>query len=141
VPTYPAPPAGPVTVVGRLRPDVADPNGRPPFTADGRLQVYAPDSAVVGAATGLRLVPGYVQLAAGEPGVLAPLPVEPASGGAPFTNFSYALQWLTFGAIALFALAWFVRLEVLQRREGRSHRDDRAQLRRALAGEDDPATR
>ena len=65
--------------------------------------------------------------------MLGPLEVAPSTGGAPFTNLSYALQWLTFGAIALFALAYFVRLELLQRRG----RPDRAALRRALAGDDD----
>lgn len=138
VPAYPAPPEGVVTLVGRLRPDVADPNGRPAFTAENRRQVYAPDSTVLGAATGLALVPGYVQLAAGQPGVLTPLAVEPASGAAPFTNLSYALQWLTFGAIALFALVWFIRLEKLQRSGGRARREDRTALRRALAGDDAP---
>jgi cytochrome oxidase assembly protein ShyY1 len=66
--------------------------------------------------------------------------VAPTAGGdAPFTNFSYALQWLTFGVIALVALGYFVRLELLQRRGG-DRRADRAALRRALAGEDEPGT-
>jgi cytochrome oxidase assembly protein ShyY1 len=139
VPAYPAPPAAQVTIVGRLRPDQHDPNRRTPFTEGGRLQVYAPDSAVVGAAAGLTPVAGFVQLTEAAPGVLTALPVEPSSGGAPFTNFSYALQWLTFGAIALFALAWFVRLELLQRRGPDARRPDRTALRRALAGDEPPA--
>lgn len=135
VPEFAAPPAGSVTLVGRLRVDQTDPNGRPTLEADGHRQLYAPDSAVLGRITGLPLVPGFVQLVAGEPGVLDPLPVEPSTGGAPFTNLSYALQWLTFGAIALFALIWFVRLEVLQRRNsGRA--PDRTALRRALSGDE-----
>ncbi|MGD9526296.1 SURF1 family cytochrome oxidase biogenesis protein [Pseudonocardia sp.] len=136
VPGYPAAPSGMVTLQGRLRPDQQDPNARPPFRADGRLQVYAPNAAVLAEATDLPLVPGFVQLAAEQPGVLTPLPVEAPSGGAPFTNFSYALQWLSFGAIALFALAWFVRLEMLQRRGGRTRAEERTALRRALAGDD-----
>ncbi|MGE3285630.1 MAG: SURF1 family protein [Pseudonocardia sp.] len=137
VPDHAAAPTGEVTLLGRLRPDQQDPNARPPFRADGRLQVYAPDAAVLAEATGLPLVAGFVQLAAEQPGVLTPLPVEAPSGGAPFTNFSYALQWLSFGAIALFALAWFIRLEMLQRRGRPTRAEERTALRRALAGDDD----
>lgn len=134
-PDYPAPPAGPVTVIGRLRVDEADPQQRPVVTEGGHRQLYAADSRTVAAATGLALEPGRVQLAADQPGVLAPAPVAPNTGAAPFTNFSYALQWLTFGAIALFAVAYFIRLEVLQRR-GRAAR--RSEVRRALAGDAEP---
>ena len=116
VPPYPAPPGGAVTLTGRLRVDETDPQRRPAFAADGHRQVYAADSRPVAAATGLALEPGRLQLAADQPGVLAPVAVAPNTGAAPFTNFSYALQWLTFGAIALFALVYFVRLELLQRR-------------------------
>ena len=76
--------------------------------------------------------------------MLGPLPVTPTVGGlAPFTNFSYALQWLTFGLIALIALGYFIRLEVLQRRGRGDRRGARADLRRALAGDEteDPGVR
>jgi cytochrome oxidase assembly protein ShyY1 len=137
-PEVPAPPAGPVTLTGRLRLDETDPQQRAGFEADGQRQLYAADSRALAAATGLALEPGFLQLAPDQPGVLVPLPIEPTTGGeAPFTNFSYALQWLTFGAIALFALAYFVRLELLQRRKG-DRKVERAALRRALAGDDDP---
>jgi cytochrome oxidase assembly protein ShyY1 len=136
VPEYPAPPTGAVTLTGRLRPDAADPGNRPVVTGQGVPQLYAADSRVLGATTGLALVPGHVQLNPGAPGVLGPLGVQPSGGGgAPFTNFSYALQWLTFGLIALVALGYFIRLEVLQRRSG-SRRDERAAVRRALAGDE-----
>jgi cytochrome oxidase assembly protein ShyY1 len=141
VPEIPAPPAGPVTLTARLRLDETDPQGRPVLETDGHRQLYAADSRVLAATTGLALEPGFLQLAPEQPGVLVPLPVQPTSGGeAPFTNFSYALQWLTFGAIALFALAYFVRLELLQRREG-DRRTERTALRRALAGEDEDPPR
>jgi cytochrome oxidase assembly protein ShyY1 len=148
-PAYPAPPAGPVTVTARLRPDQNDPAGRPVVRGDGPPQLYAVDSRVLGATTGLDLAPGFLQLEAEAPGALGPLPVTAAVGGsAPFTNFSYALQWLTFGLIALVALGYFIRLEVLQRRSRRDRprevrRGARADLRRALAGDDteDPGAR
>jgi cytochrome oxidase assembly protein ShyY1 len=145
VPDYPPPPAGTVTLTARLRLDETDPQGRAAIEADGHRQVYAADSRSLAAATGLALEPGFLQLTAGQPGVLRPLDVAPtAGGGAPFTNFSYALQWLTFGVIALFALGYFVRLELLQRRDikwGPGRRAERTALRRALAGDDEPADR
>ncbi|HEY0812076.1 MAG TPA: SURF1 family cytochrome oxidase biogenesis protein [Pseudonocardia sp.] len=145
VPPYPAPPAGEVTISGRLRVDETDPDHRAAFVADGRRQLYVTDSRIQAAATGLPIMEGYLALATRQPGVLSPLPVEPAAAQstAPFTNFSYALQWLTFGAIAVFALVYFVRLEMLQRRatsgatRRRSARSaERAAFRRELAGED-----
>jgi cytochrome oxidase assembly protein ShyY1 len=149
VPSYPAPPAGDVTVTARLRVDETDPDHRQAFTADGHRQLYVTDSRTLASATGLPIQGGYLALAAGQPGVCNPLPVAPAaaSSTAPFTNFSYALQWLTFGAIAVFALVYFVRLEMLQRqattgtqpkRSGR--RAGRDALRRELAGDDDQPT-
>jgi cytochrome oxidase assembly protein ShyY1 len=145
VPDYPPPPAGTVTLAARLRLDETDPQGRAAIESDGHRQVYAADSRALAAATGLALEPGFLQLTTGQPGVLRPLDVAPTAGGeAPFTNFSYALQWLTFGVIALFALGYFVRLELLQRRDvkrGPGRRAERSALRRALAGDDEPVDR
>ncbi|WP_214370147.1 SURF1 family protein [Pseudonocardia sp. H11422] len=134
VPDFAAPPTGTVTLTARLRVDETDPQARPVFTAGSHRQFYAADSRPIAADTGLDLMPGYLQLAPEQPGVLSPLAVVPATGGAPFTNLSYALQWLTFGAIAIIALGYFIRLEVLQRR-GRGS-DSKAALRDALAGRD-----
>ena len=143
VPDYAAPPTGEVTIMARLRVDETDPDHRATLTADGHRQLYVTDSRTLATAVGLSITPGYLALAAGQPGVLNPLPVVPeaAQSMAPFTNFSYALQWLTFGAIAVFALVYFVRLEMLQR-GGRTtpratRRPGRAALRRQLAGDDE----
>ncbi|NMH80655.1 SURF1 family protein [Pseudonocardia xinjiangensis] len=136
VPSFAPAPPGTVTLTGRLRLDETDPQNRPVQIDSGHRQLYAADSRALGAATGLTLEPGYLQLSAGQPGVLGPLAVAESTGGAPFTNFSYALQWLTFGAIAIFALGYFIRLEILQRR-GRDRRGERTALRQALAGDDD----
>jgi cytochrome oxidase assembly protein ShyY1 len=147
VPSYAAPPSGEVTITARLRVDETDPDHRPAFTANEHRQLYVTDSRTLAGATGLPIAEGYLALAADQPGVLNPLPVEPAAAqsAAPFTNFSYALQWLTFGAIAVFALVYFVRLEMLQRqsaagtsRKTSARRADRAAFRRELAGEDEP---
>lgn len=119
VPDFPAAPAGSVLLTGQLRQDETDPQARPVLDADGHRQLYAADSRPLAAATGLAITPGRVQLAAGQPGVLDPAQVTAGEGGAPFTNLSYALQWLTFGAVAVAGLAIFVRLELLQRRRRR----------------------
>lgn len=132
-PDIAAPPPGPVTLTGRLRVDQTDPEARVLDEA-GYRQLYAADSQLLGAATGLALEPGRLQLAADQPGVLRAIPVLPDSGGAPFTNLSYALQWITFGLVALVALGYFIRLELLQRRGGPT---TRTALRQALAGDDD----
>jgi cytochrome oxidase assembly protein ShyY1 len=133
VPSFAQAPSGPVTLTGRLRLNETDGSGRPPLT-DGPLQIYAADSRSLAAATGLSdVVEGYVLLAPDQPGVLTPVPVSTPTTAAPFTNGSYALQWLTFGAIALIALGYFVRLEVLQRR---GRRERKAGLRDALSGRD-----
>jgi len=139
VPPIAAPPNGQVMLNARLRLNETDPDRRPVFTSDGYRQQYVTDSRSLATATSLALEPGYLQLAAGQPGVLSPLPVEPdtGAGAAPFTNFSYALQWLTFGAIAVFALLAFMRLEMLQRRKGGGRVAQRTALRRALAGDDE----
>ncbi|GAA1836903.1 hypothetical protein GCM10009836_14340 [Pseudonocardia ailaonensis] len=134
IPTFAAAPTGPVTLTGRLRVNETDTSGRPPLTTDGHRQIYAADSRELATAAGLTgVVQGYVMLAAGQPGVLTPIPVSPPTSAAPFTNGSYALQWLTFGAIALIALGYFIRLEILQRR---GRRERKASLRDALAGRD-----
>lgn len=132
-PDIAAPPAGEVEIAGRLRVDQTDPEGRV-LREGGAVQLYAVDTRLLAGATGLPLETGWLQLAEGQPGVLAPLPVEPDAGGAPFTNLSYALQWITFGLIALVALGYFIRLEVLQRS---GKRVDRTELRRALSGDDE----
>lgn len=132
-PDVAAPPTGPVELTARLRLDQTDPEGRV-LQEGGFAQLYSVDSRVFATATGVPVEPGWLQLAAGAPGVLAPLPVEPDASGAPFTNLSYALQWITFGVIALLALGYFIRLEVLQRS---GKRVDRTELRRALSGDDD----
>lgn len=132
-PDIAAPPTGPVTLTGRLRVDQTDPQARVLDEA-GYQQLYVADSQLLGGVTGLALEPGRLQIGADQPGVLGAIPVLPDSGGAPFTNLSYALQWITFGVIALLALGYFIRLELLQRRGGPT---TRTALRQALAGDDD----
>ncbi|PRX44169.1 cytochrome oxidase assembly protein ShyY1 [Prauserella shujinwangii] len=112
VPPYAAPPEGQVRVEARVRQDEVDPQGRPAFanaSTQGRLHSYVVSSSVVGAATGLDLRPGYFQLAEGQPGVLGALPLPKLDAG-PY--FSYALQWIAFGSMTLFAWLYFTIREL-----------------------------
>jgi cytochrome oxidase assembly protein ShyY1 len=112
VPDYPAPPAGEVRLVARVRSDETDPQHRPAFsdrTNGGRRQVYAIDSQTVARADGLAIRPGYLILEPGAPGVLGPLPLPELDSG-PF--LSYALQWLAFGIMAILGWLYFTWREI-----------------------------
>jgi cytochrome oxidase assembly protein ShyY1 len=108
-PDYPAPPAGIVDLVARVRADERDAERREAFTEDGRRQVYAIDSQTVARATGLAIRPGYLRLEPGSPGVLEPLPLPQLESG-PY--LAYALQWIAFGAMALLGWAYFSWREI-----------------------------
>lgn len=108
-PEFAPPPSGEVSVVARARADEHDREQRPPFSHDGHRWVYAVDSGTVAAATGLDLHPGYFMLGNGEPGVLEPLPLPRLESG-PY--FSYALQWITFGVMAIGAIGYLIYSEV-----------------------------
>ncbi len=107
VPDIAPAPGGQVTLLARVR--VAESTPRDAFQEDGHRQVYAVDPAVVGRAADITIRPGYVQLEAGSPGVLEPLPLPQLDAG-PY--FSYALQWIAFGSMALFGLFYFTAREV-----------------------------
>lgn len=105
VPTYAAPPTDEVTVTARYRPNERDPRDRTP--PEGQL--YAIDTRAAAKTTGLDLRPGYLALTENSPGVLAPLPLPELETG-PF--LSYALQWITFGAMTLLAWLYFTWREI-----------------------------
>jgi cytochrome oxidase assembly protein ShyY1 len=113
IPPFTPAPAGEVSLVGRIRQDETDPNHRPPLVTDGHAQLYAVDSRSLARLTGQPVSPGYLQLVDDQPGGLGVLPLPETDSG-PF--LSYAWQWLSFGAMAVFGLAYFIRLELLQRR-------------------------
>ena len=69
---------------------------------------------------GVAASPGYVQLQAGQAGVLTPVPLPQPD---PNPSYSYAWQWLIFGLMAIGAWIYFVRLEYRNRRGLAPHRD------------------
>lgn len=112
VPPYAAPPTGTVTIVARIRQDETDPKNRDAFadaSTHGKLQSYVVDSKVVARSSGLDIRSGYFQLDDAEPGVLNPLPLPQLEAG-PF--FSYALQWIAFGIMAIAGLVYFTAREM-----------------------------
>lgn len=71
--------------------------------------MYAINPDVVGRAAGLTIRPGYFQLTEGQPGVEEALPLPKLDAG-PY--FSYALQWIAFGVMALGGWLYFTVREV-----------------------------
>lgn len=110
VPDYAAAPGGEVTVVARARVDEPISKDRTAISdPGGKTQVYRVGTSEVTRATGQKLRPGYFQLSEGQPGVLGALPLPRLEAG-PF--FSYALQWIAFGAMALLAWLYFTLREL-----------------------------
>ncbi|MQA15476.1 MAG: SURF1 family protein [Pseudonocardiaceae bacterium] len=130
VPDYPPVPRGEVTLQGRLRVAETDPGDRPAVRRDGTTQIYAIDPATVTSLTGIELQPGYVQLNAGQPGVLSALPLPQRSSG---PHLAYALQWLAFGVMAPLGLGYFAW------REGTDRRPDEPRGRTVDPRDRDPA--
>lgn len=105
VPSFAAAPTGQVTVTARIRQDEFDPKHRDAMLLDGKRQVYTVDSQTVAMAAGLDIRPGYFELTDGQPGVLSALPLPEIDSG-PF--FAYAVQWLIFGAFAIFGIGYLI---------------------------------
>ncbi len=99
-------PSGTVTVTGRVQADLVDPKHRPPVTApDGREQYLATNSELAGPG---RVYRGYIQLTPDSPAVIQPIALPQQDSG-PF--FSYALQWIGFGIIAVLGIGYFIYRE------------------------------
>lgn len=107
-PDYPAPPRGEVTLTARVRSNEQDAEQRPTFRHDGHLWTYAVNSRTVGEGTGVAMRPGYFSLVPDQPGVLSPLPLPRLESG-PY--FSYAMQWILFGAMAPLAVGYLIYTE------------------------------
>lgn len=97
-PSFDQPPTGEVTVIGLARPNES--NDTPAFEQDGRRQIYSINNKAVGP----DIEPGYFQLIENQPGGLDTLPLPRLESG-PF--FSYALQWIAFGVMAVGGWLYF----------------------------------
>ncbi|MDT7788721.1 MAG: hypothetical protein QOF58_7140 [Pseudonocardiales bacterium] len=97
-PNFEAPPQGEVTVIGLARPNES--NDTPAFEQDGRKQIYSINNKAVGP----NIEPGYFQLIENQAGALDTLPLPRIESG-PF--FSYALQWIAFGVMAVGGWLYF----------------------------------
>nr|WP_255806672.1 SURF1 family protein [Corynebacterium kalidii] len=120
-PSIPAAVSTPVTVTGFVRMSEAPPNN-PPMTADGRLQVYSMNTAMVGDAVDVDLAADYVQLdeasvPVADPGGELSARELPNLDAGPY--LSYGLQWIAFGVMVPLGLAYFVWAEVRERRRRR----------------------
>ncbi|QGK69359.1 SURF1 family protein [Allosaccharopolyspora coralli] len=111
-PDFAAAPEGPVTLEARVRADETDREQRPTFTHDGRRWTHAVNAETVGQGAGLDIRPGYVTLAGAQPGVLQPMPLPRLESG-PY--FSYALQWIAFGTMAVLTIGYLAYSEATGR--------------------------
>ncbi|MFD0866693.1 SURF1 family protein [Tessaracoccus lubricantis] len=112
----PALPTGTVEVTGFVqRNQRGDENAMTPH--DGQLRLI--NSDVLGRATGLDLIDGYVSLIESSPaddGGLTPLGPPALDEG---NHFSYALQWFAFTVIGVIGLVVLIRGDVRERRKAR----------------------
>ncbi len=112
----PPAPAGTVTVTGWLQPDsTADREATTP--TDGQVRAVRGDSwtDLLGAAP----LAGHITQTQDVPeGLLGPQ--DPDLGTGP--HFFYALQWYFFAGLAVFGYVWFVRTEMLERRQAKATR-------------------
>ncbi|WP_245641772.1 SURF1 family cytochrome oxidase biogenesis protein [Nonomuraea candida] len=118
-PEVPPPPAGQVTVTGRLRPSETEESsgirnrpGLPPG------QVLLIDAGEIGKRLPYRLVGGYVELTEQQPKpATAPEPVPaPDVGAGGGLNLAYGVQWWLFIGIAIGGWVLLIRREVADRR-------------------------
>ncbi|PZG02420.1 SURF1 family cytochrome oxidase biogenesis protein, partial [Nonomuraea aridisoli] len=118
-PEVPPPPAGQVTVTGRLRPSeteessgIRERSGLPPG------QVLLINSDAIGKGLPYTLVGGYVELTEQRPQpATAPAPVpEPDVGAGGGLNLAYGIQWWLFIGIAIGGWIMLIRREVAERK-------------------------
>lgn len=103
-------PSGEVTVTGRLRHSERGESGatRP---VDGHARLI--NAEAIGAATGLRLVDGYLTLDEQVPAKTAELSGLPLPEIDSGPHFFYAMQWFFFALLALGGLVYFAREELI----------------------------
>ncbi|HNP56616.1 MAG TPA: SURF1 family cytochrome oxidase biogenesis protein [Gordonia sp. (in: high G+C Gram-positive bacteria)] len=113
LPAVAPPPAGTVTIHGRIRASEGTSPGRGVAPIGHTMTAYSIDPADAGRALGTSLAPFYLQLSADQPGSLSPIALPQLESG-PY--LSYGLQWLAFGIMAPLGVAYFLYSEIRQRR-------------------------
>lgn len=109
VPEVPDPPAGEVSVTGRLR--AAEHSDKVEPAPPG--QAWAADPHVLVADAAVPRYPAYVELRSAEPAADEGLTTLPDPGHRGLNNLVYSVQWLVFAAVA--AVGWW-RLVALEAR-------------------------
>ncbi|MGP4096022.1 SURF1 family cytochrome oxidase biogenesis protein [Nonomuraea sp. KM90] len=118
-PEVPAPPAGQVTVTGRLRlSETEESSGIQERSGLPAGQVLLINADKIGKGLPYRLVGGYVELTEQQPKpAAAPAPVpEPDVGAGGGLNLAYGVQWWLFIGIAIGGWILLIRREVAERR-------------------------
>jgi cytochrome oxidase assembly protein ShyY1 len=110
-PDVPAPTAGVVSIVARMRQTEPRSSGSPPIG-----QVYAIDVPRIAATLPYPVYGGYGELVSQSPSLASSptLPDPPDLGTGP--HLFYAVQWVCFGLIALVGYVLLVRREIADRR-------------------------
>jgi cytochrome oxidase assembly protein ShyY1 len=100
-PDVPPPPAGQVTVTGRLRPaEATEPTDAPP-----QGQAWAADPQVLVSPDGTPRYNAYAELTSSTPAADAELTSLPVPGHRGLNNLVYSVQWLLFGLVGL--IGWW----------------------------------
>ena len=133
IPEVPAAPGEEVTVSGYLRRNEAVPE-RSPVTEQNHTQVHGISTEQIAELTGVPLGRDYIQLSAGSPGGLDPIPLPKLDAG-PY--LSYGVQWIAFGIMAPLGLGYFIWAEIRERRREREEEAAAVAATPAPAGEPD----
>lgn len=114
-PTAPAPPAGEVTVTGRIQGSQQSPGPRPSDVPTGQVASLDTNSFVD--TTGKPVLPGYINLVSSDPAQaagLTPIPLPERDTG---PHLSYTLQWIAFAIVFVLGLGLLIRRELQYRRQ------------------------
>lgn len=115
----PAPPAGTIDLVARLRlPEPDSTRSAPP----GQVQNFAPTQVLAAGhvPTGTPAYRWYASVVSEQPGPATPLDVLETPSTDPGPYLSYAIQWWVFALGALAAFGWMARREIVDDLAGRA---------------------
>ncbi|MEU9559498.1 SURF1 family cytochrome oxidase biogenesis protein [Streptomyces fumanus] len=123
-PKIPAPPAGEVTVTGRMMPDeTTEASGIKDLEGLPDRQIMLISSAREAERLDAPVLGGYVVLTAPVPGSGSPQPIGKPGDEDAALNFAYAIQWWLFSAAVPVGWWFLVRREVRDRAEAAAAQD------------------